>query len=141
MAGRLTAAEQKKKDIDAAVEAALKVYKSRVANQVTHYKDTGDLCEEEAANIRRELELEEYLPAEMKLTLDLRGNLITKFEGEGVSDDGVVAEAIGNALCKVLKEGVKIDGSTFKRGILHQYKGTVKMEDPDLYEATLEVDD
>lgn len=84
-----------------AVEAALKVYKTRVADQVNHYKETGDLCDEEFHNIRKNLDLEEHLDGSksIKFTVQIRGK--ASMEG-GCCDIEDHASDIADALLDIL---------------------------------------
>lgn len=90
-----------------AVEAALKVYKSRVAAQVRHYSDTGDLCDEEYKSIRSALDLETELESKdlFRLQLDIRGIFETE-DGCGYALDH--EDGIQRAIVNFLEGGFTV---------------------------------
>jgi len=85
-----------------AVEAALKVYKTRVADKVEHYKDTGDLCTEEYRNIRKDLDLGDFLEGDQQIrwTVQFRGKVTQ--DGPCTEDAEYHADEIASALLKHL---------------------------------------
>lgn len=123
------AAAPRQTQTEKAVEAALKVYKTRVADQVKHYKETGDLCDEEFHKIRTNLDLEEHLSGEkdVKFQIDYRG-AVEMNGGCGRPEDH--ANEIANELLKVLELGVKI------RCLASE--ATVKFSGVDTYDSTIE---
>lgn len=127
---RKTAAPRQN-DTEKAVEAALKVYKSRVAGQVKHYQDTGDLCDEEYRNIRRELDLEEELESKdgFRFQLDLRGIFETEGGGCGEVINSHSDEVI-QAIIDLLEQGITVPcGARSMK---------VKVVNTDIYEYNLQ---
>lgn len=125
-----------------AVDAALKVYKSRVAEKVKHYLDTGDLCSDEAVTIRRDLELDEFLPREVQYYVKFVGELEVQWDNDKPPervDDGWLADWISKALEEVLKQGLRIEAV---KGLMvpasSAPKGTVYLNDVEAVEIDLE---
>lgn len=105
-----------------AVEAALNVYKTRVADQVNHYRDNGDLCDEEYHNIRKNLDLEKHLDGSksIKFSLQIRGKATVEGGCFNVEDHALdIADALLDILstsgvtisCGAQQAKVKFDRS------------------------------
>lgn len=120
-------------------EARLKAYKTLVADKVKHYRENGDLCQDEYNQLREELGLEAFLTVSTRLHLEIIGGLIIEGDDSVDAHNHYLAAAIGNHLHKLLKEGIEVEYNEWRMGREVQHKVKVKFDaDSELEDYSLE---